>query len=601
MTMAENTSPPADRRLTTVVHVVGVACFGALLTGIAHFSILLVRRYVLGSVTFAGADIVWMAPLGYLVAFLIAAMPLSLLALLAPRLPVWRIAVLVISLLAAFAMLLLFRQLLPYAALLLAAGVATRMAYAAGPEPAPWIRRMRRPGIAMAAVVLLATLVVRVGPRLRASWWSSRAPAPPAESPNVLLLVLDAVRAENLGLYGYARHTTPALERWAQSGVVFDWAIAPSSWTLPSHSSLFTGLPAGQLSPRWTRQLDGKHRTLAEVLRGRGYATGGFVANYWFGCPETGLARGFTHYECHVITGRQILRSTTLFQTHMGERLVEARSIRAVLRAIRSLNLKVPDIPDESYMPVETVAQAFLRWEAKREQRPFFAFLNFLDVHERQAPQPYRTRFADRPNTIDRYDASIAYTDSIIDGLLDSLRVRGVLDRTIVAITADHGELFDASQASKHGTSLYMPVLRVPLLLRYPPRVPEGRRIEVPVSLQNLAATILDLAGVTGSQLPGETLARTWTDTGVEPLVLAELERHVNPRVNGPSSRGALRSIVDARWHYIRHYIKNEGGFEELFAYRDDPQERTNLKATPEGISAVRRFRAVLDRIPTGY
>lgn len=588
---------PAPTRLETVAHVVGAALFGALLTGIAHFAVLLVRRYVLGILTFAGADIVWMAPLGYLAAFLMAALPLSLLALLAPRLPVWRIAVFVFSLLTVFSVLLLFPHLLPLAALLLAAGVATRMAHVAGPEPSRWTRRMRRPGIVMTAVVLLATVIVRVGPRLREAWWSSRGPAPMAEAPNVLLLVLDAVRAENLSLYGYARSTTPALERWAQSGVVFDWAISPSSWTLPSHSSLFTGLPAGQLSSRWRRQLGGEHRTLAEALRDRGYRTGGIVANYWFGCPETGLAQGFTHYRCHVVTGRQVLRSTTLFQTHMGERLVEARSVRAVLRAIRSFNLEVPGIPDESYMPIDTVVQSFLRWQAKQEKRPFFAFLNVLEAHERESVSPYPTRFAARPNAIDQYDASIAYTDAVIDGLLDSLRARGILDRTIVAITSDHGELFDERTVSRHGTSLYMPVLRVPLLLRYPPRVPAGYRIEAPVSLQNLAATILDLAGVTDSQFPGKTLAPMWTGTHVEPLVLAEVERAVSPKSVGPSQLGAIRSLVDARWHYIR----NGDGSEELYAYRDDPQEQTNLKATPEGISVVQRFRTILDRIPSGY
>ena len=592
MSADENSLRSAASRLNTVGQVVGAACFGALLTGILHFAVLLVRRYVLGSVTFAPADIVWMAPLGYLVAFLIAATPLALLALAAPRLPVWPIAVFVFSLLASFSVFLLFRQLHPLAALLLSAGLATRIAHAVGPDPARRARAMRRYGLAMAAMVLVSTLVVRLGPRLRESWWSSRSPTPMAEAPNVLLIVLDAVRAENLSLYGYARRTTPMLERWAQSGVVFDWAISPSSWTLPSHSSLFTGVPAGQLSARWSRQLDGKHATLAEVLRNRGYRTGGFVGNYWYACPETGLARGFTHYECHVITARQVLPTTTLFRTHLGDHLIAARSIKAVLKAVRAFDLKT-EFPDESFMRADTVAQRFLRWQAAPSERPFFAFLNFFDAHERRAPLEFRTRFAARPSVLDRYDGSIAYTDSIIDGMLDSLRARGVLDRTIVIITADHGEMFGEPRASDHGTSLYMGVLRVPLLLRYPPRLTAGNRVEDPVSLQDLPATVLDLAGVTGRPLPGETLARMGTGTPV----VAEVERTFNRHFHGPATERALRSVVDAQWHYIR----NADGVEELYAYREDPREQTNLNATPEGIIAVQRFRAMLGRIPTGY
>ena len=115
--------------------MIGVAILGALLTGIAHSTVLLVRRYALGSVTFAGADIVWMAPLGYLVAFLLAAIPLSLVALLAPRLPVWRLVGFVLSLLMVLSVALLFHWIHPYAALLLSAGIATRCAYATGSEP----------------------------------------------------------------------------------------------------------------------------------------------------------------------------------------------------------------------------------------------------------------------------------------------------------------------------------------------------------------------------------------------------------------------------------------------------------------------------------
>lgn len=125
---------------------------------------------------------------------------------------------------------------------------------------------------------------------------------PPAtHAPNVLIIVMDAVRAPNLSAYGYARRTTPKLERFAERSVRFERAIVTAPWTLPSHASMFTGRYPHEMSADWEVPLDATDPTLAEVLRDRGYITAGFVANYIYGQPEFGLSRGFVHYESRQI------------------------------------------------------------------------------------------------------------------------------------------------------------------------------------------------------------------------------------------------------------------------------------------------------------
>ena len=139
----------------------------------------------------------------------------------------------------------------------------------------------------------------------------ARLPAPPSGAANVLLIVMDTVRAESLSLYGYHRDTTPQLARWAQAGACDSTGpLAPSCWTFPSHCTLFTG--------RWPYQLDSLHRlvldptvpTLAEFLAARGYLTAGFAANTSYCSYETGLDRGFAHYEDYVLSPRNILATT---------------------------------------------------------------------------------------------------------------------------------------------------------------------------------------------------------------------------------------------------------------------------------------------------
>jgi len=127
--------------------------------------------------------------------------------------------------------------------------------------------------------------------------------------PNVLLIVLDTVRAKSLGLYGYGRPTTPRLERLARYGTVFKSAFSTAPWTLASHATMFTGRYPHELSTGFLSPLDTTYLTLAELFTSEGYQTAGFAANTFYASQEFGLSRGFTHYEDYRVSGRQVLDS----------------------------------------------------------------------------------------------------------------------------------------------------------------------------------------------------------------------------------------------------------------------------------------------------
>ena len=130
--------------------------------------------------------------------------------------------------------------------------------------------------------------------------------------------MLDTVRADHLSLYGYERPTTPALEQFAQQGIRFDQARATAPWTLPSHASMFTGRWPHELGEEWMTPIRGNFPTLAEYLGDHGYATAGFVANVGYCSQETGLARGFTHYEDYVLEKLAPLRTSGLVDNLAG-------------------------------------------------------------------------------------------------------------------------------------------------------------------------------------------------------------------------------------------------------------------------------------------
>ncbi|HXE57647.1 MAG TPA: sulfatase, partial [Gemmatimonadales bacterium] len=453
----------------------------------------------------------------------------------------------------------------------------------------------------LAGLVLVLALGIEVASRVVERWRVARLPAPAAGAPNVLLLVLDTVRSMSLGLYGYERPTTPALEAWARRGVVFERAYATAPWTLPSHGSMFTGRWPHELSTGWSSPLDRTHPTLAEALARRGYATGGFVANLLYCSRQHGLARGFARYDDFPVSPGEVLVSSSL-----GRFLTNRSRVRRLVGYYDVLGRK----------SAAEINRAFLGWIESVGDRPFFAFLNYYDAHEPYLPpDSLARRFASggvrRPHRIayqlheasrsqrgamtpeetraerDAYDAAIAHLDAEIDRLFRELDRRGVLQRTLVIVTSDHGEHFGEHGLFGHGHRLYRPALEVPLVLIFPGRVPAGQRVREPVSLRDLPATTLALLGDSSShRFPGASLTRFWGGDSlpVPQLILAEVDR------------GRRRYHVAAVAEGL-YYIRKPGGVEEVYALEGDPLQLRNLAGDPGLAPLIDRIRA---RIPPG-
>jgi arylsulfatase A-like enzyme len=454
--------------------------------------------------------------------------------------------------------LLVFDARIHWAAIVvIVAGVGIQAGRLARARPARVAAVNRYGSPALAGVLLLAVVGGgilerrhRVGP--------PQPDARPPDGPNVLLLLLDTVRACDLSLYGYPLPTTPYLETLARGGVVFEQAIAPAPWTLPTHATLFTGRWPSELEADWLSPLESSPTTLAEVFRGRGYRTGGFVANLQATSTPTGLGQGFETYQDYLPHLEVLIRAPAV-----GRRLFDL----VVLPWLgeRPLGRK----------PAREIRQSFLDWVGEGGERPFFAFLNFFDAHLPYDPAPEHlgrvgpvtqvsaeqreARLALRSDSAWtrerrlRYDEAIASIDEEIRTIVAALETRRLLDRTVIVVTSDHGELFGEHGLLGHGHSLYLNEIRVPLLIWNRSGLPAGARIGETVSLRDLGRTILDLAGIETAALGGTTLRSLWEgdSTLVRSPAISMVTRIPDRRSRAPVARGDMVSVIQDGFHYI--------------------------------------------------
>ncbi len=370
---------------------------------------------------------------------------------------------------------------------------------------------------------------------------------PEPRRPNVVLYVVDTVRADRLGVYGYEKPTSPRLDAFAETGVVFENAYAQSSWTRPAVASLFTGLlPPAHRTVGRRSVLPEDAETLAEILAANGYEGMGLVRN-----PNVGRAFGFA-------------QGFTRFRSEDRER-------------------------------DETMLDRVRLWldERQNAEGPFFLFLHAIDPHGPYDPAPefeemfdaggapehYRTvryllglnrgEVEPGPGTAEAlsrlYDAEVAQNDRAFGELLDELEDRGRAEDTAVIYVSDHGEEFAEHGRWEHGLSLYEEVLRVPLVMRLPGVPP--RRVEAPAQHVDVLPTLLGYLGIEAPRTDGRDL--------LEPRRRGDGPPDVYTHLDVDGHRAA--SVIRGRFKLVLPQSPSQGTEPMLFDLEADPGELADL------------------------
>lgn len=385
----------------------------------------------------------------------------------------------------------------------------------------------------------------------------NRAPELPrrGDAMNVLLISLDTTRADRLGCYGQSGDPTPHIDRLAREGVLFEQCSTAVPITLPSHATILCGTwPfVHGVRDNGSFQLRSENETLAELLKARGYATAAEIAAFVLN-REFGLNQGFDVYN-DIQTARDRARAST------RQTFVER--------------------------PAAEVADSAIESIARDAPRPFFHFVHFFDPHRPwDAPAEWAARQRDP------YLAEIAYVDAQIGRILDALQQRGVLERTLIIVTSDHGEgLFEHNEET-HSAFVYDTTMRVPLILWRPGYLPAGRRVPFQVRTADVAPTILDfLGGEPPAQANGVSLLPTMRDGAADPGLAAYGESLYGLYNYGYAS---LRMLRGAGWKYI-HAPRPE-----LYHVASDPGEVADVAAgEPARVAELQAaLRALIEQSP---
>lgn len=367
--------------------------------------------------------------------------------------------------------------------------------------------------------------------------------------PNVLIITIDTLRADRLGAYGFVPAHTPNIDRLASEGVRCADAIASAPITMPAHSSIFTGLypPAHGVRDNGAYALGEEAVTLAERLRDAGYTTHAFVSALVLN-RRYNLDQGFETYDDDLWAEDE-------------PKLFMIRERQAPKTADRVLS--------------------WLASWTKRPEKPFFAWVHFFDPHQPQRPSPADMAVAATP-----YDAEIAGVDRQIGRIIAALEKGGLLDDTLVIVTADHGESLGEHGEKTHAIFVYDATVRVPLIVRYP-RLFSGRVYTAPVRAVDIAPTVLSILDLP----PGNA---------VDGRSLLDAFRGKQPPPDQPQYSESLLSEVGFGMAPL--YAVREGGYKyiraprpELYDLRADPHELDNLYARQPAIA--RRLDATLTRI----
>ena len=469
---------------------------------------------------------------------------------------------------------------------------------------APVRRTLTRPAIA----TLFAALVVGCGD---SSDSSSIGLTPGQAQPNVLFVSIDTLRADALGSYGNARDTSPNIDALANRGVLFEDPTTTTSWTLPSHLSMFTGLSISahgicddriyQGVTRGEIEFPLRGRFLSERLAERGYATAGFHSWKYLEA-EYGFGGGFDTYE---------RIGTTVWSDPDRRAKFEALYTGGETEQLREWMEAEPEAFDDHAPTGHLVVDRSLEWlaghQATRAEDPFFLFVHLFDSHNDYLPPEGFDRFMTDyqgpvdgsdvagpnskvlpdmpPQDLERlealYHGEVAWVDHQLGRLFEQLEEAGLAENTLVVLTSDHGEEFFEHGHKIHRTHLFHESVHVPLVLSWPGSLPSGRRVEGPVGVVDIVPTIAELLDLpVPERLSGRSLVPAIEGAPLETEVyLSELmdfsEDDANPR--------RLVALREGPAHWLLR-IESDGTQDlRLFDRRRDPEGTTfGVPVTPD-------------------
>jgi arylsulfatase A-like enzyme len=414
-------------------------------------------------------------------------------------------------------------------------------------------------------------------------------PGPDDRRPNVVLIVVDTLRADHLSLYGYPRPTSPNLDRLARESVVFDRAFTVMSHTLPAHVSLVTGVhPATHqvLSNGWV--YDARWPTLATRLRDAGYASAAFVSGFPLD-RQSGFGHGFEVFADTRIEG--VLHSKVEGELTNQRALawLKEQGDWPFFLLVHYYDLHTPYTwPSEGALPLAVDADLLARLEQREA-----ASHAVTDVNHK--PVEFRGRQLEIVEAANLYDNLVLRIDGLVEEIRAELERAGKLDDTLFIVTSDHGEGLGQHAYYSHGLHLYEEQMRIPLIVRPPARLgwAPGREGGT-VSLLDVAPTVVELAGLPREGLEhGRSLLAVTQEVNGARYVVAQRRYYPEGFRNAWGAFAPSTSLAALRGDGSLKYIRDGDGREELYDLSSDPLEEKNLAS--ERVEDATRLREILE------
>ena len=558
-----------------------IAAWSATIFGLMEGIVLIICRAYPANVApyKVSNDALWIAPTIDLVVFFVAAAGMLLLGKLRrnwlsrSRLPIFAYGVFIFF--GIFAVISIPKLVHLVSTAVLSLGLSVALCRKLGGFESGLTAFLRRHLLWIPALIVTAALGVSGYERARESWQFRQLPVVSAGAVNVLVIVLDTVRYDRFTRpVGYS--LTPRLDQITAKGVSFENTWSTTSWSLPSQASILTGRYPHEHGADWPRlQLDEKYPTLGELFARHGYVTGVFSGNASWVTPEY-LGRGFLRFDVYVL--EDILRRTA-YGRPIGRLLWEVGYHYA------GRGKRAPKVNAE-----------FLKFLDDYPDRPFFAYLCYMDVNQafnnRRLNRGFWTIPPSEHEVIEAYDEGLKILDQQIGDLFTELAKRGVLQKSLLIVTSDHGESFGARSTedhdpSGHGTSLYPEQTKVPLFVIFPEKIPAGHNVKANVSLRQIPKTITQVLGMKDSPFVGQPLPVASDPSNA----LEDKRAPLLATLNYDNQR--VQSVVWRPWQYINNR-NHPGNGEELYDLAEDPLAKKRLEPNP---SLAQQIREILQRL----